>query len=319
MRPFMTIPPLTPAAPHELEFVACPLCGGQNSTPAARLRDHLFGQPGEFQLVQCDACGLRYLNPRPRSTALGQYYPDDYFCYGPLLGSDPHRAMGGLTRRLALQRIRQLERHVGTVPATARILDVGCGANAFLYHLHHLRGCDTLGIDFNASVAEAIRSRLGMPAIHGSLLSADLAPESFDGVAMYEYIEHDGAPRDVLEAARRATRPGGWLVLETPNVESGLAQLFGRKWCQYDTPRHLVLFNPRTIARLLDACGYDVIAIRPLCYQWMIGFSILVALGFRNLGRLRPHELVLAVATTLPLLPVPWLLPEFMRVYARRR
>jgi SAM-dependent methyltransferase len=301
------------------ETVACPLCGCADSIVVHSLRDHLFGRAGEFVLVRCTSCSLRYLNPRPTFGALAAYYPDDYFCYGPLLRADPHRGMGDLTAQLARQRIRQLERHVGTIPRSARVLDVGCGANAFLYHLHRLRGCDTLGMDFNASVAEAIRSRLGMPALHGSLLTADLAPESFDGVAMYEYIEHEGAPRDVLDAARRATRPGGWLVLETPNAASGLARLFGRKWCQYDTPRHLVLFEPRTLSTLLERCGYDVIAVRPLCYQWMIGFSILVALGFRNLGRLRPHELVLAVAATLPVLPLPWLMPEFMRVYARRK
>ena len=47
--------------------------------------------------------------------------------------------------RLALQRIRQLEHHIGQIPRSARILDVGCGANAFLYHLHRLRGCEASG------------------------------------------------------------------------------------------------------------------------------------------------------------------------------
>ena len=36
---------------------------------------------------------------------------------------------------------------------------------------------------------------------------------------------------DVLRKARRLARPGAWLALETPNIDSGIARIFGRKWC----------------------------------------------------------------------------------------
>lgn len=303
---------------QDFESVVCPACGANEPAPLHRVRDHLFGQPGEFTLARCGRCGVVYLNPRPTPAGLARFYPSQYFCYDPVLGA---RAgvprMGGLTKRLALQRISQLERHLGPVPREARVLDVGCGANAFLYHLHRLRGCNTLGIDFNETVVRAIRDRLGMPAEAGSLLTCELPGAGFDGIGMYEYIEHEGNPREVLSRARRACRPGGWLAIETPNVDSGLARVFGRKWCQLDAPRHLVLYSPETLTRLLDSCGWQVIAVRPLTFQWMLGFSILVALGLRHMGRLRPWEAALGVTATLPFLPVPWIFPEFMRVYAR--
>lgn len=307
--------------PALLETIPCPLCGLDDAVARHRVRDHLFRQPGEFTVVGCRGCGLQYLNPRPTLKGLEQHYPSAYFCYAPLLAGrlPPWLTMSGLVWHLNIRRVWQLERVFGRVPREARVLDVGCGCNAFLYHLHRVRGCATLGLDTQPAVVEAIRTRLNMPAVMGPLTQAGLDAESFDGVAMYEYIEHEGAPRDILAEAHRITRPGGWLALETPNVDSGLARFFGRKWCQYDTPRHLVLYTPATITRLLEASGYEVVAIRRLCYQWMLGFSILVALGFRNMGRLGPIESALAVATTLPFLPVPWIFPEFMRVYARKR
>jgi hypothetical protein len=134
---------------------------------------------------------------------------------------------------------------------------------------------------------------------------------------MYEYIEHEGRPLDVLREARRLTKPGGWLAIETPDISSGLAKLFGRKWAQCDTPRHLVLYDRVTITKMLEKCGYKVIAIRRLTNQWMLGFNIMVALGFRNMGRLRLWETVLGVGLTLPFFYLPWIFPEFMRVYAR--
>ncbi|GMV98213.1 MAG: hypothetical protein AMXMBFR83_25650 [Phycisphaerae bacterium] len=304
-----------------LETIPCPLCGRDDAAERHRVRDHLFGRPGEFRVVQCNGCGLVYLNPRPTLEGLAAHYPRAYFCYTPVLSGalPPWLAMSGIVWHLNVRRIRQLERVFGRVPREARVLDVGCGCNAFLYHLHRLRGCDTLGVDTQAEVVEAIRRRLGMSAVLGPLPRAGLSAEAFDGVGMYEYIEHEGSPREVLAEARRVTRPGGWLVLETPNVDSPLARLFGRKWCQLDAPRHLVLYTPRTITMMLEQSGYEVVAIRRLTYQWMLGFSILVALGLRRLGRLGPLEAALGVAATLPFLPVPWFCPEFMRVYARKR
>jgi SAM-dependent methyltransferase len=306
------------AMADEMEVVACPACGSDSFVPRHVVRDHLFGQPGEFVLVRCEACHVDYLNPRPTAAGLARFYPSEYFCYDAVLGGRAGAArMGGLTRRLAEQRILQLESLVGQVSGSARILDVGCGANAFLYHLQRLRGCETLGVDFNERVVAAIRERLGMPALAGSLLKCDLPAAHFDGIGMYEYIEHEGQPLEVLRRAREVCRAGGWLAIETPNIESGLAKLFGRKWCQLDAPRHLVLYSPATITRVLERCGWRVIAVRPLTFQWMLGFSVLVALGFRNMGRLRAWEAAMGVAATLPFLPVPWFFPEFMRVYAR--
>jgi SAM-dependent methyltransferase len=306
--------------PPDFEPVDCPLCGSRESAPRFRARAHLFRQPGDFSFVSCQECSLTYLNPRPTLAALQRYYPAEYFCYRPVFDSrrTGQPRMAGLAGQLSLRRIRQLERYVGRVPSSARILDVGCGANSFLYHLHRLRGCETLGIDFNAEVVAAIRDRLAMPAMCGALRECRLEAEAFDGVAMYEYLEHEGEPRKVLAEARRVTKPGGWLAIEIPNVGSRLAAIFGRKWCQLDAPRHLVLYDTATIRRLLVQGGYEVIAVRPLCYQWMFGFSVLVAAGFRKLGRLPLLETALAVAITLPFLPLPWIWPEFLRVYARK-
>jgi len=302
-----------------LERVCCPLCQADDASLRFPVQDYLFNQPDQFTLVTCNQCDLTYLNPRPKLEALGRFYPEEYFCYDPVLrlSGSPKRAMGGPTKALNQRRIAQLERHVSKIPSTSRVLDVGCGAYGFLYHLHRLRKCETLGIDFNAAVVSAIQERLGLPAQHGTLLDADLPPASFDGVAMYEYLEHEGNPVATLNEARRVTKPGGWLVVEIPNVASPLARLFGRKWTQIDAPRHLVLYTPSTIARMLEQCGYEIIGIRKLWYQWLLGLNFLVVLGARNMGKLRIGNLLLGFLASLPLLPVPWFCPEFLRVYAR--
>lgn len=302
-----------------LERVSCPLCGADDASVRFPVRDFLFGEPDQFTLVTCNECGLFYLNPRPTMEGLSRFYPEEYFCYDPVLqlSKSPKKAMGGNTKALSLSRIRHLERHVSKIPAESCILDVGCGANGFLFHLHRLRECETLGIDFNEAVVTAIQERLGMPARHGTLLDSDLPASSFDGVAMYEYLEHEGNPVATLNEARRVTKPGGWLAVEIPNVASPLARFFGRNWTQIDAPRHLVLYTPSTIAKMLEHCGYEVIGIRRLRYSWLLGFSILVALGVRKMGKPRLAYGLLGMLATIPFLPVAWCCPEFLRVYAR--
>src|SRR5258705_12530153 len=66
----------------ELETVACDLCGSKDARHHTCLRDRIYGIPGEFQLVQCQSCGLLYLNPRPDKASIGACYPDlDYHAF----------------------------------------------------------------------------------------------------------------------------------------------------------------------------------------------------------------------------------------------
>ncbi|MFM7036277.1 MAG: class I SAM-dependent methyltransferase [Planctomycetaceae bacterium] len=61
-----------------LERICCPLCGSANSTAVQISRDNLCGIVGEFVVERCDACGHRFMNPRPVRECLGACYPEHY-------------------------------------------------------------------------------------------------------------------------------------------------------------------------------------------------------------------------------------------------
>lgn len=308
-------------AQAQFERVACPLCGAHRSDPYRRVRDLLFHTEGSFTLVRCRECRLVYLNPRPCGDALAGHYPSDYFCYGSAMGdySSPARAASGNAAIVMHLRRRQLESITGPLNSQTHLLDVGCGANLFNYHLEKARGCRTVGLDFNAEVISRVRQRFGLDAVAASLPEADLPADHFDVVTMYEYLEHEPAPRRVLGEARRVLKASGYLAVETPDLSSGISKLFRGKWIQLDAPRHLALYDSATLRRLLEECGFEIIDLRPHSSPWLVGFSALAALGYRNVGRCRPWELVLGVLLSLPLLPLPWIFPEFIRAYARVR
>jgi 2-polyprenyl-3-methyl-5-hydroxy-6-metoxy-1,4-benzoquinol methylase len=246
-----------------LETIRGPLGESDASRFLFFARDRLMALPGQFCVVECRECGVVYVNPRPPATALGKYYVAEL----PIRQVKPLPEGNGLRPRLitrwarhgALKRITWVENHVAPFRPGNTVLDVGCGTGAFLYWLRELRRAAAWGVDFSPDVVGYVRERLGIPVAQGTMETADLPPNTFDWVTLWDVIEHDPAPRATLAKVREVLKPDGFLVLETPNVQSPVARLFRRWWLEFGVvPRHLVFNSPRTLTALLTRCGFRV-------------------------------------------------------------
>ncbi len=158
-----------------------------------------------------------------------------------------------------------------------RAVDVGCGPGYFTSKLVE-RGWRTTAIDTDRSNLDkasvyAEEVRLG-DAI--SVLS-ELPPEGYDLACALEVIEHmrreDGAA--LLSALRGVLRPGGRLVLSTPNrmsPEAATSYYWGeklrgwRKWTAWD-PTHVHVYTSFEIARLCRRQGFQVDRITGYWYR----------------------------------------------------
>jgi hypothetical protein len=87
----------------------------------------------------------------------------------------------------------------------------------------------TQGIDFDMGAVRAARER-GLSVSEGGLAEQGYPDATFDAVAMVHVIEHVPDPVTVLIEARRVLRPGGRLVLITPNSGGRGHRRFGRAW-----------------------------------------------------------------------------------------
>jgi SAM-dependent methyltransferase len=140
------------------------------------------------------------------------------------------------------------------VRAGMPLLDVGCGDGLLLQNLRAL-GWDVEGVEPDATAAEAARAR-GITVFNGSIEDARLPAQKFAAVTMSHVIEHLPDPARTLAEVRRVLRPGGQLVVMTPNASSILHRVFGRDWFPLDPPRHLLLHSPTSLNRLLDQAGF---------------------------------------------------------------
>lgn len=141
-----------------------------------------------------------------------------------------------------------------------RLLDIGCGNGDFLAVARDA-GWVAVGLEPDAQAAATARQR-GFDVQVGSLAELADAPASFDAITLNHVIEHVHQPAETLGAVFKLLRAGGSVHLETPNIHSHGAEYFGADWRGLESPRHLVIFNPSSLASLLARCGFEGIAIK---------------------------------------------------------
>jgi len=110
---------------------------------------------------------------------------------------------------------------------TLAILDFGCGPGFMWDHvLDASPKWGYTGLDFSPESIAALKTRCGgHPQFRGALavskLPSELADASFDVILLIEVVEHlrDDALAATLTELRRLLKPGGLVVVTTPNDE----------------------------------------------------------------------------------------------------
>jgi SAM-dependent methyltransferase len=153
---------------------------------------------------------------------------------------------------------RQLDalRFVGPIAGcSAPLLDLGCGRGEWLEVLRDA-GISAYGVDFNARmVAEA--QVLGLDARCQDAVThlESLDPSSLQGVSAFHFAEHVPLQilEQVLDAAFLALRPGGLLLIETPNPTN----LIVGSAAFYLDPTHLRPLHPDFLAFFVKSRGFE--------------------------------------------------------------
>jgi len=90
-------------------------------------------------------------------------------------------------------------------------------------------------------------------------------PGSFDVITMWDVIEHVTDPVAELRLVYDLLRPGGLLMLSTPDVGSLVAKATGPRWMGYKlAEEHLYYFDEKTISLALEKAAFEVLETRPI-------------------------------------------------------
>ena len=121
------------------------------------------------------------------------------------------------------------------IPASASVLDVGCGRGAFASHLSN--GQRYRGLEFN-DVAVKKATAAGLDVVVRSIeTEADINPAAYDVVCHFQVLEHVEDSFGFMSACVRALKPGGILLVTVPSEDSFLTVASS---CWLNMPPHHV-------------------------------------------------------------------------------
>jgi O-antigen chain-terminating methyltransferase len=146
--------------------------------------------------------------------------------------------------------------------AAGPAIDIGCGRGE-LVELMAEDGLHAVGIDSDETRLEAAR-RAGCPVVRADALSYLRGLESGSVLAVSAIQVAERLPFPVLaelmQEAARVLRPGGVVILETPNPRN---LMVGASTFHLD-PTRVRPLPPEALQALLEAVGYGAVEIRPL-------------------------------------------------------
>jgi len=267
------------------EKTHCFLCGSQGRVLYPNLRDRSYTAPGSWTLLRCPKDGLVWINPQPVPEEIGKIYAE----YSTHAVTNPGSLPFGWLRKVVRQGILEtafgyensqlngVERAFGWLCSRfaplrdsvggmvmwldaawrGNLLDVGCGNGEIAAYVRNM-GWEVTGVEPDPIAAGLAREKFGLKVYEGTVEEAQLQKESFDVITMHHVIEHLPDSHRTLEECHRVLKPGGRLVIITPNIESLASRIFGSAWLWLDPPRHFNLFSRRTLSIGVEQTGFQV-------------------------------------------------------------
>jgi SAM-dependent methyltransferase len=262
----------------------CPLCRSNRVELFCRIADkHLAGLPEThlrqrktWDILHCLECSVGWTFPVPAAEELSDYYPASYSgdAEGMVQAFKAGRLQRSRSWKTEQEKVRFIERHRNQ----GAVLDVGCGDGKFLLALPPQKWRRT-GLEQIRAAVEPVRALApDIRFVVGDFESSDLREESFDVITFWHVFEHLTDPQAVLERTLRLLRPGGIIALGVPNFGSWQPRVFRSHWYAFDPPRHLFHYSPRSLSRLLNKTGFQLVEFRAfgrLISQHQLKYSLI--------------------------------------------
>lgn len=232
--------------------VSCPACMSIESAKAF--------EKHSLQYMKCADCGTLYMNPRPSPEIMASYYAEseNYKYWAAHIFPASEEARREKVHRPWLNRvIDYCDRY--NIPKGI-LVEVGAGFGTFAtLAIQSGVFSKVVAVEPTPEMAQACRER-SVKVINKRIEDIRNDIEGANIIVSFEAIEHFFEPRLFLQQASRLLTPGGLLVLSCPNGQGFDISVLGAVALAVD-PEHINFFNPQSLSRLVESCGFDVLEV----------------------------------------------------------
>lgn len=240
---------------------------------------HICHTPADFLLEKdgfneylCSKCKLSFVYPEP--TAL--WLKEKVYSYESGYQGNKQADLSIVVQEKRFVKILDF---ISKEKPRGKILDVGCSNGQFMYWAKH-RGFEASGIEINKRTAD-IAKQNGFAVHQGFVETAPYDKQSFDVVYLGDVIEHVTNPRNFVSSALTFLKPGGLLLISTPNMNCWWSnttlffyKIYGIPWSSATPPHHLFQFSQSNLDRLVAENGLNnvhTIFTRPPSLRYELG------------------------------------------------
>jgi SAM-dependent methyltransferase len=212
-------------------------------------------------VIVCNYCGFGKCRNIPAQKQLNKRYKKIYF----------KDKKGVSYEKDAKHRFKHLTKYIS--PRTS-VLDFGCGMGQFGI-LCKKNGVDIVCYDVSKYATKRLRKKERIKAYSQPLTKSLFSKEYFDVIVMFDVIEHIKDFDKILKLFNYWLKPGGVLVISTPNIKSWDAKVFGDKWNSFKKiPQHIYFFSPKSSKLILQKHGFEDVKVKGWGFVRSINFAI---------------------------------------------
>lgn len=231
------------------QATTCVICHGA-------LRQKLVTPQSGLRILACEACGLWVREERSSKAERLSIYDERYY---DSWGSRDELA--GLVREMKRKTFDAAFRQIARLSTPGRLLDVGCAFGASL-EVAQRWGWDVYGLEVNPAAVNTARETFGPRVMCGDFESAQLPPQAYDAVLLWDLLEHLPNPVEAMRRVHRLLKPGGLAVINTPCTQSLSARMMKGFWPNLKA-EHLFYLSRRSMSLLLEQTGFQSVLMRP--------------------------------------------------------
>lgn len=214
-------------------------------------------EKNSYEIIKCERCGLIKTNFNKEFDPEG-IYNDSYFQGGQEDGYANYEASQKVIK-VEFERVIKYLRKRFPGKENKRLLEIGCAYGYFLDVARKYYDCSGIEV---SGYASAIAKERHQDIFCGTISEfSDKTTGIYDIVVMLDVIEHLLTPDEDLTRIFSLMNPGGVLCLTTGNIDSLYAKISGKHWRLMTPPQHLYFYSAKTISRLLNNSGFEILSI----------------------------------------------------------